>query len=149
MWRVYLDTCCLNRLFDDRSQERVRLEAEAVVLILSRFVTRDWHWISSEAVSTEIEQTRDLDRRARTRMVADDAHQVVAVEQSQLERARQLQALGFHPFDALHLACAEAGGAEVFLTTDDGLLRRALRVADQIRLKVANPLRWLEEVTSP
>ncbi|MBE2197400.1 MAG: hypothetical protein IAE79_02240 [Anaerolinea sp.] len=26
--RVYLDVCCLNRPFDDQSQERIQLEAE-------------------------------------------------------------------------------------------------------------------------
>jgi hypothetical protein len=25
---IYLDVCCLNRLFDDLTQERIRLEAE-------------------------------------------------------------------------------------------------------------------------
>ena len=27
--RIYLDVCCLNRPFDDQSQDRVRLDAEA------------------------------------------------------------------------------------------------------------------------
>jgi hypothetical protein len=43
MWKIYLDTCCLNRPFDDRSQERVRREAEAVLTVLARLATRDWH----------------------------------------------------------------------------------------------------------
>ena len=28
--RLYLDSCCLNRPFDDQNQLRVRLEAEAI-----------------------------------------------------------------------------------------------------------------------
>jgi hypothetical protein len=32
-YRVYLDVCCLNRPLDDSSQDRIRLEAEAVLLI--------------------------------------------------------------------------------------------------------------------
>jgi hypothetical protein len=32
-----------------------------------------------------------------------------------------LETLGFGSFDALHSACAESAGAEVFLTTDDRL----------------------------
>ncbi|NCQ83408.1 MAG: type II toxin-antitoxin system VapC family toxin [Microcystis aeruginosa W13-18] len=31
-------------------------------------------------------------------------------------------------FDALHLAFAEAGGADVLLTTDDRLLRKAQQI---------------------
>jgi len=33
---VYLDVCCLNRPFDDQSQDRIHLESEAVLLILER-----------------------------------------------------------------------------------------------------------------
>jgi len=31
---VYLDVCCLNRPFDDQTQDRIHLESEAVLLIL-------------------------------------------------------------------------------------------------------------------
>lgn len=47
----------------------------------------------------------------------------------------------------LHLACAESGDAQLFLTTDDRLLRRAHRFTDQIKLQVENPLIWLREFT--
>lgn len=33
---IYLDVCCLNSPFDDQTQERIHLEAEAVMLILNR-----------------------------------------------------------------------------------------------------------------
>ncbi len=32
--RLYLDTSCVKRPFDDQSQSRIRLETEAIVLIL-------------------------------------------------------------------------------------------------------------------
>jgi hypothetical protein len=34
--RIYLDICYLNRPFDDQRQDRIRLESEAVPLILER-----------------------------------------------------------------------------------------------------------------
>jgi hypothetical protein len=30
--KIYLDNCCLNRPFDDLSQDRVYLEAEAILM---------------------------------------------------------------------------------------------------------------------
>ena len=39
-------------------------------------------------------------------------------------RALALEQAGFKALDALHLACAEAAGAETFLTCDDRLIRR-------------------------
>ncbi|BAZ26615.1 hypothetical protein NIES4073_75230 [Kalymmatonema gypsitolerans NIES-4073] len=59
---IYLDVCCLNRPFNDQTQERIRLEAEAVFIILANY-------------------------------------------------------------DALHIACTEAGNGDVLLTTDNRMLR--------------------------
>ncbi|MCA2812513.1 MAG: hypothetical protein IM477_08160 [Microcystis sp. M090S1] len=47
--------------------------------------------------------------------------------------------LGFKFYDALHLAFAEAGGADIFLTTDDRLLRKAQQYRDPINVMVENP----------
>ena len=32
--QIYLDVCCINRPFDDQNQDRIHLEAEAVISIL-------------------------------------------------------------------------------------------------------------------
>ena len=45
--RIYLDACCLNRPFDDQRQPRIRLEAEAISLILQNLHQREWEWIGS------------------------------------------------------------------------------------------------------
>jgi predicted nucleic acid-binding protein len=146
MPNVYLDVCCLNRPFDDQTQDRIRLEAEAVLIILAHVHAGDWHWTGSEALTYEIEQTPDLERRRRVGLLLTALTNVVRVEQSETGRAAQLEAHGFHPLDALHIACAESGGADVLLTTDDRLFRLAGRLATQLQIRVANPLTWLREV---
>src|SRR5689334_7636984 len=102
MVRIYLDTCCLNRLFDEAAQERVHREAEAVVSVLGQIEAGEWQWISSEALAAEVEQTQDLVRRARANLLIGRAWQSVLLDQPRVERARALQALGFKTFDALH-----------------------------------------------
>ncbi|GIK56983.1 MAG: hypothetical protein BroJett015_26460 [Chloroflexota bacterium] len=54
-----------------------------------------------------------------------------------------MQNLGFNSMDALHLACAENSHCDVFLTTDDKLKRRAIRLQKQLYVTVDNPLHWL------
>ena len=54
--------------------------------------------------------------------------------------------MGVKSFDALHVACAEAGKADVFLTTDDKLLKKLRQNSGKIKVKTANPLEWIEEV---
>jgi predicted nucleic acid-binding protein len=146
-WAIYLDTCCLNRPFDDQTQERIRLEAEATLLILTRIETGSWKWIGSEVLDFEIEQIPDQERKERVRLMTPYISRSILVELAERERAQQLETLGFSAFDALHLACAESGDADVFLTTDDRLLLMATRLSKQLRVQVENPLVWLNEVT--
>jgi predicted nucleic acid-binding protein len=73
--------------------------------------------------------------------------ETIHVESDEVVRSQELEKLGFHTIDALHLACAESGHADVFLTTDDRLLRLATRVSDYLRIDVANPLAWLAKAT--
>ncbi len=55
-----------------------------------------------------------------------------------------MQKLEIH--DALHLAFAEAGDADVFLTTDDRLLRKAKKFQSILNIEVENPTIWLMNV---
>jgi hypothetical protein len=143
---IYLDVCCLNRPFDDQSQPRVRLEAEAVLYILAACDAKQWEWVGSEAIVLEISQTPDPERRRRVQVLASRAHRRVVVGQLELARAEQLERWRFSGFDALHLACAESSSATVFLTTDDKLLRKAAARAKELQVQVKNPLSWLREV---
>jgi predicted nucleic acid-binding protein len=144
--KIYLDTCSLNRPFDDQSQERIRLETESVMIILSRLQRKEWTWLGSQALEIEIDRAPDADQRSRLKRIAGYVGQVLAIRQKELDRASELEKLGFSGFDAVHLACAESGKADIFLSTDDRLLKRAKRFAKKIHVKVANPLDWLKEM---
>jgi predicted nucleic acid-binding protein len=74
------------------------------------------------------------------------AQSTVALTAAAVTRAKELQAMGFRTYDALHLACAEQAPVDVFLTTDDRVLRIATRHTAQLRVRIANPLDWLLEV---
>ena len=133
--RIYLDVCCLNRPFDDQRQERVRLEAEAVLTILRRVDAGVWQLVGSEAVAFEIGLAPDAERRQRVLALAQMAVERVAVDAAVKARAQEWMAAGPKPLDALHVACAETAKADVFLTTDYRLLRAArMRKADLVIL---------------
>ncbi len=83
--------------------------------------------------------------RGRARLRLAGAHEEIRIDGAIAARAQQVQALGFKPADALHLACAERGNADVFLSTDDALLRRAVRVGSRLHVAVKNPAAWVEE----
>ena len=144
--RLYLDACCLNRLTDDQSQARIRNEAEAVEAILQLVRGGKAIWVSRSVLEIEISRNPDADRRRDVSALLGLANEVIVPPSRSSERAAFLQKLGFDPFDALHLACAEQGQADVFLTTDDDLIRRAGRCANELRTRVENPVSWFQEV---
>ena len=73
-----------------------------------------------------------------------DAH--VKVDAGVERRAVELKRAGLKSLDALHVACAKKGKADILLTTDDDLLSKALKNQRTLKVKVENPLRWVMEV---
>ncbi len=144
--KIYLDACCLNRPFDDQRQPRIRLEAEAISLILQKLHQREWEWIGSEVLVYELGQTVDVERKERLLLLAGQSHQVVEITEKILKQAEKLEASGFESYDAIHLACAEEAKVDVFLTTDDNIQKTSNRNKEVFSFMVSNPVRWLEEV---
>ena len=145
MIRVYLDTCCLNRPFDDQPQERIRLESEAILRILGHIECGEWEMIGSDAIEAEAAANRDSERRRRVQLLAGGATEYVRLNPDQMERAEVLEGMGFRGYDSLHIASAEAASTDVLLTTDDAFVRRARRLQHALRVRVANPVTWLKE----
>jgi hypothetical protein len=74
------------------------------------------------------------------------ARSLVGMTESEvLQFACEFSAIGFGSYDALHLAFAEQAAADIFLTTDDRLLKLASKCSSLIKVKVDNPLGWLRE----
>jgi len=144
--KIYLDVCCLNRPFDDQTQDRIHLEAEAILSILNHSQTAGWSVIGSDAIDYEISKMPDNDKLLMVQILSTmhDAH--VKVDAGVERRAVELKRAGLKSLDALHVACAEKGKADILLTTDDDLLSKALKNQRTLKVKVENPLRWVMEV---
>ena len=143
--RLYIDLNCFNRPFDDQNQERIRLETEAVLGILTRVAEgKDillWSWV----LSFENDKHPKPDRRDEIAVWEGRSERSVALSSEVEERARRIAQQGIDALDAAHLASADAGGAEIMLTCDDVLIRRAARVG--LTLRVLNPVAYFKEVT--
>ncbi len=143
--KVYMDVCCWNRPFDDQTQSRIHLEAEAVLAIVDDAENGRCQILHSEIVDLEIDNNPDAERRQRLRLLIPRQHRYIRYAADVKERALELERCGFSGIDALHLACAEAAEADVFLTTDDRLLRIANRHTELLHVGVANPLAWVQD----
>lgn len=143
--RIYLDACCINRPFDCQESDRIRLETEAILLILSHFSRGDWSWSASEVTFEEIDRMPDENRKEKVLALMECVESETRIDAHVIERGRILMGFGLKAMDALHIASAEAGKVDVFLTTDDSLLSAAMKHSADIHVLVANPLTWLSE----
>lgn len=105
---VYFDVSCLNRPFDDQSQARIRMESEAILLLLERCLSGGWKQVSSTVELAEISQIIDFQRRDRVEALLPDEADILDCTPREVARAAILEGWGFHTADALHLASAEA-----------------------------------------
>jgi len=135
----------LLRPFDDQKQERIRLEAEAVLLILNNCQKGIWVLIGSEAIDFKISKISDPIKRFKVGSLYAVCKNKIKVDEGIRLRAKELQSFGFKAPDALHIACAEAGKADVLLTTDDDIIKFGSKRV--LKVKVKNePCIWLLEV---
>ena len=144
--RIYMDVCCLNRPSDDLSQDRVYLEAEAVLSVVSRCEKSEWSLIASGVIDYELSNISNTDRLEQTQTLYSAAKERITMNEAAETRAAFFHQSGIKPLDSLHLALAEENGVDVFLTTDDRLLRAAKRL--NVQIKVMNPVLWLMEVVN-
>ena len=142
-YHIYLDVCCLNRPLDDLDQIRIRLEAEAVTEIIQNCENHIWTLVNSDIIEFEVERHSDAFKKELINAVLAQTQRYLKTTPSIQERARALMQLSFKFHDALHLAFAEAGQVDIFLTTDDRLLRKVRHHQDLITVAVDNPTVWL------
>jgi hypothetical protein len=142
--KIYLDVCCLNRPFDELASDRIILEADAVLIVIKHCVSGEWELLGSSVIDYEIEQIPDPIKKDRVKKIASEATTIVEMGMDIENRARELVKDGFEPFDALHIASGEKGKADIFLTTDDNIIKKANKMRD-CRISVKNPLQWIME----
>jgi len=140
-----MDVCCLSRPFDDLTQSRVYLEAEAVLSIISRCEHGEWTLLSSGTIDFEIAQITNIEVQEQINTLYASASEHINITEEVIDRAKDFQALNIKHFDSLHMALAEGANANIFLTTDDRLVKRAQNT--DTRTRVSNPVIWLMEVT--
>jgi predicted nucleic acid-binding protein len=140
--KIYLDNCCFNRPFDDQRQTRIRIEAEAKLSIQGAVRGGTLELVWSYMLDFENAENPFEERQAAIDQWRQYAKTDVEQSDNLLEQARALVGAGLDAKDALHVACAIAGGCSHFLTTDDKLLKRAQGVSG---ITVMDPAAFVRE----
>ena len=115
-----------------------------MLAVLTRIVEGKDTMLWSSVMSFENDRHPKADRRDEIALWEGRSERFVSVTESLEERTRQIVRQGIAVLDAAHLAAAEIGGAEIVLTCDDVLVRRAARLG--LALRVLNPMAYFNEV---
>jgi len=142
--RIYMDVCCLNRPFDDQTKAKIRIESDAVLAILSKCTIGEWVLLSSDVLDSEISKTPDEWKKLKVIELYSIAREKIEINDAIIEKALLFEKNGLKAFDSLHLASANYSSADIFLTTDKDLLRKAEGL--ELNINTENPLNWFMEV---
>ena len=141
--KVYLDNCCFNRPYDDQSYFRIRLEAEAKLKIQEEVRNKAFQLVWSYILDYENSKNPFRERKEQIAKWRIYAVEDVVESREVLGSASMLQKQGIKKIDSLHIACAIHAGADYFLTTDDGVLKKATLIQG---INVTDPIGFIKEV---
>ena len=140
--RIYLDNCCFNRPFDDQSQMRIFLEAQAKLYVQSRIREGIYDLAWSYILDYENEKNPFAEKRLAIQPWKKIAKIDISEETEDiLNYAESLTERGVKAFDALHISCAVAAECKYFLTTDKKLLNIHIE-----ELQIVSPITFVNEM---
>jgi hypothetical protein len=141
--KLYLDLCVYNRPFDYQGQERVTLETEAFIYLIEQIEKGRYDLACSEALVYENSKNPDNLRKEQISSYFDLAKDFITLKEPDFERARVLRTIGFLDMDALHIASAEKGRIDFFITCDDSIVNLYKRNVDNVKVEITNLLEFV------
>jgi len=136
--KIYLDNCCFNRPYDDQSMMKVRLESEAKLIIQERIIGGSLSLAWSFILEYENDANPFDERRENIGRWQAVASEVILDSPALIMKAKEFSGTGLRSKDALHLASACVAGCDYFITTDNGLLKKAKLFNEPC--KIINPV---------
>ena len=135
-----------NRCFDDQRQLRIRLETAAIEGIFElaegRALELAWSFMLDYENSLNPQEDRKEWAELLSRLCI---HRIVPSPRILALARRLIKSAKIKPRDALHVACAETGGCDYFVTCDDDLVRtvQTRRRAPKLRVIATNPVEFI------
>lgn len=145
MLKLYLDNCCYSRPFDDLTQEKNNLEAQAVKGIIDKYWKNELEIYTSEVLTLEMNNIKDQIKRAKILELYNKLNLTnIPFSYKIIKRAKEIRNYNIKDMDSLHIAYAESSNIDYFITTDRLLINASNRA--DLKVKVINPINFIMEV---
>lgn len=144
--RLYCDMNVYNRCFDDQSQLRIKLETAAIegIFALAEMekLTIAWSFMLDYENSLNPHEEKKEGVQLLSGLCGDTispSSEIVALARRIIKRSK------LKPRDAVHLACADIGGCDYFITCDDALISifQRSRRRPNLKVKAINPVEFI------
>ncbi len=146
MLKLYLDNCCYNRPFDDLTNSKNYIESQAIIVILDLYKKKTVDIYKSKILDYEISQMKDITKKNKILDVYSSLKSnYIDTTNEIIDRAEELKKYNIKDKDALHIAYAEYGNLDYFITVDKILINSISKVKD-LKIKVINPIEFIMEV---
>lgn len=132
--KVYIDSSCLNRIFDDQAQPRIFFESIAMGIVFILIDNQEIEIVSSDALNYEMEKNPFLDKKEFVRFYLEKGKTYLELNESILKRSLDIEKMKIKGIDAIHVSLSELNSIDYFLTVDDGILKKYSG-----SLKILNP----------
>jgi predicted nucleic acid-binding protein len=135
-----------NRSFDDQTQLRIRLETAAIEGIFELAESGALELVWSFMLDYENSLNPQEERKEWAELLSGLCiHRVAPAARILALATALIKSVKIKPRDALHVACAETGRCDYFVTRDDDLVRivRTRRRAPRLRVIAANPVEFI------
>lgn len=140
--RIYLDNCCFNRPYDDQTQHKILIETESKLKIQQMIYESEIELIWSYMIDFENgENPNEIVRSAIFEWKSLSICDIIESEKL-LKKAEKIQGYGIDNKDAVHIACAIEGKADIFFTTDIDIIKKGKNINE---IKVLNPVQYFIE----
>lgn len=139
--KIYLDTNIYFRNTDDQLQPRINLETQAILTIFSAIEEKLFELITSDILIFEISQnTKKENSEIQGKLLklasAHIKHSKKIINRTELYK----NDFNILPADAMHIAVAEIGKVNYFITCDDILLKKVNKFQNELLFSAFNPV---------
>ncbi|PDV98203.1 PIN domain-containing protein [Candidatus Viridilinea mediisalina] len=139
-----MDLCCFNRPYDDQKQNRIRIETESKIVIQQKIKSAECDLLWSAILDLECSFNPVPAQRMAILHWRTKSCDQIMINESVLKEAKSLLDNGIGTYDAMHAACAIVGQADLFITTDDRLLKRLQAIGRLVAMLPQNALATME-----
>lgn len=142
--KIYLDSCCYNRPYDDQTQLRISLETQAKLYIQDLIKRKKVDLVTSYVIWYENSQNPfEIRKMSINEFIQKNTSEYIDIDKAEYIkiRAEEIMKTGVKMKDAYHVACAICANCDCFLTTDDRMLKYTTN-----EIQMLNPIDFIKRV---